>query len=75
MHRPGPAYNLPLYALPLIFPYRSYIGTFTNGVWIGNPPEKSEIFRGDHIDLGEGLSQGVPVSDSDQGQRRRAGRC
>jgi hypothetical protein len=37
------AYNLPLYALSLIFPQRSYIGT----LW--------EI--GDHIDLGEGCSE------------------
>ena len=44
--------HLPLYALSLIFQYRSYIRTFAKGI-------------GDHIDLGGGLSRGVPVSDSD----------
>lgn len=43
---------LPLYALPLIFPYDSYIGTFANRVWVGNSPEKLKNFRGDHIDWG-----------------------
>ena len=41
---------LPLYALPPIFPYRSYIGTLANGVWIGNPPGK---LLGRIIDLGQ----------------------
>jgi hypothetical protein len=42
-------HHLPLYALPLFFPI-VYIGTFANGVWIGNPPGKlpSRI-----IDLGQ----------------------
>jgi hypothetical protein len=39
---------LPLYALSLIFPYRSYIATLAQGI-------------GDHIDLGEGLPRVVPV--------------
>ena len=37
---------LPLYALSLIFPYRSFIGTLAKGI-------------GDHIHLGGGLSRGV----------------
>jgi hypothetical protein len=45
----------PLYALSLIFPYGSYLGTLANGVWIGNPPEKLKNFRGDHIDWGAGV--------------------
>jgi hypothetical protein len=35
--------NLPLYDLPPIFPYRSYIGTFATRGRIGNILEKSEI--------------------------------
>ncbi len=46
---------LPLYALSLIFPYRSYIGTVATGGWIGNSPEKSKNFRGDRFDPGEGV--------------------
>jgi hypothetical protein len=42
--------NLPIAALSLIFPYRSYIGTLANGVWIGNPPGK---LAGRIIDLGQ----------------------
>ena len=37
--------TLPLYALPLILPYRSYIGTLAHGVWIGNSPEISEFSK------------------------------
>jgi hypothetical protein len=44
---PSPRHHsiLPPYALWLIFPYRPYIATREHGVWIGNPPGKSEIFR------------------------------
>ena len=42
--------HLPIAALSLIFPYRSYIGTLANGVWIGNPPGK---LPGRVIDLGQ----------------------
>jgi hypothetical protein len=42
--------SLPLYALPRIYPYRSYIRTLANGVWIGNPPGK---LPGRIIDLGQ----------------------
>ena len=68
------AANLSLYALSLIFPYGSYIGTLAKG--IGNSLEKLINFRGDHIDLGGGSpAPRRGVSDSNQGQRCGTGRC
>jgi hypothetical protein len=53
---------LALYALPLIFPYDSYLGTPAKGI-------------GDHIDSGEGLSRCLPVSDLDQDHGCGTERC
>lgn len=65
---------LPLYALPLIFPYGSYIGTLATAVWIGNSLEKLKNLRGDHISPGRG-SPNPRFPDSDQSHRCGPGQC